>query len=315
MPPPAEPTLAAYPSPLLRYFAATRPAFLSVTFAACLLGLAVAALDGVALNPLAAFFTLFFALVAHAGANVLNDYYDALNGSDAANGERQFPFTGGSRFIQNGVLSLREAGGLGYGLLAVVIPAGLWLTAVTDKGLLLIGLAGLFIGWAYSAPPFKLMSRGLGEAAIACGWLLVVAGTDFVQRGAFSPLPLVAGVSYALHVASILYINQFPDYRADSAVGKRNWVVRLGPQRGRWGYVLIAAAAYLWLLAAVLAGWLPWTALAACAALLPWGKAARVLWQHAAQPAALLPALKATIGATMVHGLLLAAGLVAHRLL
>ena len=40
--PPLEPTLAALPNPLLRYFAATRPAFLSVTFVGCLLGLASA---------------------------------------------------------------------------------------------------------------------------------------------------------------------------------------------------------------------------------------------------------------------------------
>jgi 1,4-dihydroxy-2-naphthoate octaprenyltransferase len=314
MPPPAEPTLAAYPNQILRYFAATRPAFLSVTFAAALVGLATAFAEGIVLKPLVAFFTVLFALMAHAGANVLNDYYDALNGSDAANGDRQFPFTGGSRFIQNGVLSLRAARNFGYGLMAVVVPAGLWLTAVSDKGLILIGLAGLFIAWAYSAPPFQLMSRGLGEAAIACGWLLVVIGTDFVQRGAFSPLTLVAGLSYALHVANILYINQFPDYRADRAVGKRNWVVRLGPDRARWGYVVIAGLAYLWLLAAVAAGWLPWTALLALGGLLPAAKAARDLWRDATRPAALVPALKATIGAAMIHGVLLALGLAAARL-
>jgi 1,4-dihydroxy-2-naphthoate octaprenyltransferase len=311
---PPEPTLAAYPNPVLRLFAATRPAFLSVTFAAGVLGLATAFFDGITLKPLVAFFTVLFALVAHAGANVLNDYYDALNGSDAANGDRQFPFTGGSRFIQNGVLSLRAARLFGYGLMAVVIFAGLWLTAISDSGLILIGLAGLFIGWAYSAPPFQLMSRGLGEAAIACGWLLVVAGTDFVQRGAFSALTLVAGLSYAMHVANILYINQFPDYRADRAAGKRNWVVRLGPERARWGYPLIAAAAYLWLIAAVMAGWLPWPALLALAGLVPVAGATRQLWSNAAHPAALVPALKSTIGAAMIHAVLLAIGLSAAHL-
>ena len=120
---------------MLRYFAATRPAFLSVTFVGCLLGLATAAQRGHsprsgARPPL----TLFFALVAHAGANVINDYYDAMCGCDAANTERVFPFTGGSRFIQNGVLSLRAAGVFGYALLAAVIPAGLWLTAVSAPG-------------------------------------------------------------------------------------------------------------------------------------------------------------------------------------
>ncbi len=314
MPPPAEPTLAAYPNQALRYFGATRPAFLSVTFAAGLLGLATAFADGITLKPFVAFVTVLFALLAHAGANVLNDYYDALNGSDAANADRQFPFTGGSRFIQNGVLSLGAARLFGYGLMAVVVPAGLWLTAISDSGLILIGLAGLFIGWAYSAPPFQFMSRGLGEAAIACGWLLVVIGADFVQRGAFSPLTLTAGLSYALHVANILYINQFPDYRADRAAGKRNWVVRLGPARARWGYTLIAAVAYLWLIGAVALGALPWTALLALAGLIPVARATRELWSHAADPAALVPALKATIGAAMIHGVLLAIGLFVVRL-
>lgn len=314
MMPPMEPTLAAYPNPFLRYFAATRPPFLSVTFAACLVGLATAALDGVMLRPLAAFFTVFFALVAHAGINVLNDYYDALNGSDAINTERQFPFTGGSRFIQNGVLGLRAAGIYGYALLAAVIPAGLWLTWTSSGGLILIGLAGLFVGWAYSAPPLKFMSRGLGEAAVACGWLIVVIGSDYVQRGAFSALPFIAGLPYALHVANVLLINQFPDYKADAASGKRNWVVRLGPQRARFGYPLILGLAHCWLLGAVVLGALPWSALIALVALAPGLAASKGLLAHAAQPAQLVPAIRATIGAAMLHGILLATGLVAARL-
>ena len=133
MPQPLEPTLAALPNPALRYFVATRPAFLSVTFVGCLLGLASAAASGIRLDPALATLTLFFALVAHAGANVINDYYDALSGCDGANTERVFPFTGGSRFIQNGVLSLRATGVFGYALLAAVVPAGLYLTAVSDR--------------------------------------------------------------------------------------------------------------------------------------------------------------------------------------
>ncbi|MEZ5615287.1 MAG: prenyltransferase [Rhodocyclaceae bacterium] len=314
MPPSAEPTLAAFPNPILRYVAATRPAFLSVTFAACLVGLATAALDGAMLRPAAAFFTVFFALVAHAGINVLNDYYDALNGSDAANTERQFPFTGGSRFIQNGVIGQRAAGLFGYALLAAVVPAGLWLAWSSAGGLILIGLAGMFVGWAYSAPPFKLMSRGLGEFAVACGWLIVVVGADYVQRGAFSALPFVAGLPYALHVANVLFINQFPDYKADASAGKRNWVVRLGPRRARYGYPLVVGTAYGWLLGSVILGALPWTALVALVALAPALAATKGLLAHAAQPAQLVPAIRATIGAAMLHGILLAVGLAAARL-
>jgi 1,4-dihydroxy-2-naphthoate octaprenyltransferase len=306
MPKPMEPTLEALHNPFLRYFAASRPAFLSVTFVGCLLGFATAAFSGIPVGPTLATATLFFALMAHAGANVINDYYDALSGCDEANTERQFPFTGGSRFIQNGVLSLRATGIFGYALLAAVVPAGLWLTAVSASGLILIGLAGLVVGWAYSAPPLKLQSRGLGEFAITAGWLLVVVGSDFVQRHGFSFVPVAAGLGFALLVANVLYINQFPDVRADASAGKNTLVVRLGVAKARWGYVIIAALAYGWPLLMVLLGHLPAVALAA---LLPAGAsvaAARQLWSSAGQPAELTPALKLTILAASLHGLLLA---------
>ena len=68
-----EPTPAALQNPLLRIFLATRPAFLAVSLFACLIGLAGAHYSGVPVAPLSAAATLVFALVAHAGVNVLND--------------------------------------------------------------------------------------------------------------------------------------------------------------------------------------------------------------------------------------------------
>ena len=119
---PAEPTLALLPNPVLRYFLATRPPFLSVSFFAGLIGIAAAYCDGVALSPLTAAISVVFALVAHAAVNVLNDYYDELNGTDRLNTDRLFPFTGGSRFIQNGVISARATLIFGLALLIVTLP-------------------------------------------------------------------------------------------------------------------------------------------------------------------------------------------------
>lgn len=190
-----------------------------------------------------------------------------------------------------------------------MIPAGLWLTVHSAPGLIAIGMAGLFVGWAYSAPPFKLMCRGLGELAIVAGWLLVVLGSDFVQRGSFALAPLLAGLPYALLVAAILYINQFPDRRADASVGKRTLVVRLASRQARLGYLLLVGGAYLSLLLAILAGALPPFAAAGLLTLPLSLQAARLLLRHAEQPAALAPAIKLTIAATNLHGLLLAVGL------
>jgi 1,4-dihydroxy-2-naphthoate octaprenyltransferase len=305
----AEPTLAALRNPLLRYCLATRPPFLTVTLFACLIGLAGAYYTGAAINPATATATLLFALVAHAGVNVLNDYYDALNGTDAINTERVFPYTGGSRFIQNGVLTLRETGLFGMALFAIVVPAGLWLTSKSGAGLVLIGALGLFIGWAYSAPPLRLNSRGIGEPCVAAGFMLIAVGTDYVQRAEFSVFPVIAVAPYAVLVTNILYINQFPDLKTDAATGKHHWVVRLGAARARWGYLALAALAYSWLIGAVLTGSLPPLALAALIAAAPSVLAARILLRHAEQPQQLAPAIRATIGAAALHGAVLSAAL------
>jgi 1,4-dihydroxy-2-naphthoate octaprenyltransferase len=306
---PGEPSRASLANPVLRYLMATRPAFLSVTAVGVLIGLASAYASGAPFSALKATLTMIFALVAHAGANVINDYYDSVSGCDAANLERLFPFTGGSRIIQNGVLTQHEVKIFGYALIIAVIPPGLWLAAHSAPGLILIGAAGLCTAWAYSAPPFKLQARGLGEFGITAAWTLVVVGADFVQRGQFAFLPLAAGLGFALLVANVLYINQFPDLRADALSGKRTVVVRLGAANARWGYVTIGTLAYLWPLAMIFAGRLPTATLVSLLAALATLKATRVLWGAADRPKELAPALAMTIVAATVHGILMAAAL------
>lgn len=313
MSPMQEPTVAALPNPLLRYLLATRPAFLSMTAMAVVVGLAGAGASGVRLDPALAALTAIFAVVAHAGVNVLNDYYDGLSGCDDANGERLFPFTGGSRFVQNGVLSLAAVGRFGYALLATVVLAGLWLTAHSAPGLLAIGVAGLFVGWAYSVPPLALQARGLGEVAVVAALALVVVGADFVERRAFDFAPLAAGLGFALLLADVLYVAQFPDRRADVAAGKMTMVARLGAADARWGYALIALLGYGWALAMIASGRLPALALIALAPAVPSFLAMRELWANAERPQALGPAIKTTIAAALSHGALMAAALAFAR--
>lgn len=305
---PLEPTPAALANPVKRYLLATRPAFLTIALAGCLLGFATA-LEGAFSWPLA-LLTLLLAVATQAGVNVFNDYYDHLNGTDAVNVDRLFPFTGGSRFIQNGVMSPRQMLAYALILFAGVIAGGLWLIEVRGIGLFWIGLAGLLIGWAYSAPPLKLNSRGLGEICVAAGFLLIVGGADFVQRGGVSATPWLVGLPYALLVTNILYVNQFPDRAADLQAGKRHWVARLEPgvaARGYWLILGLAIVAQVWL---VLGDRLPAVTLVALLAVLPAVKAGRVLSAHAAEPLRLVPAVQMTIAAAHLQPVLLAAALV-----
>lgn len=306
-----EPSPAALRNPLKRYFLATRPAFLSVTALAALLGLAAAFYAGEPIHALRALLSVLLALLAHAGVNVLNDYYDALSGTDAANQERLFPFTGGSRFIQNGVLSQAQTARFGAALLAGVMLGGFALTPFVGAGLLGIGAAGLLIGWGYCAPPLNLAARGLGEWAVSAGFLLIVLGSAFVQSGQVSLAAWVAGVPYALLVANMLFINQFPDRAADAAARKRTLVVRLGAERSAPGYLYIAALAYGVLLAAVGLRALPGIALLALLAAPLTLRAGRTLLRHAARPALLGGAIRQTILAAHLFGILLVLGLIA----
>lgn len=287
----------------------TRPGFLSITAVACLLGVASAGTGDGQIDWLLALLTLMLALAAHAGANVLNDYHDALNGADAANQSGLFPFTGGSRLIQQGRVTPEQTGTLALWLLGGVALGGLMLAWVTGGGLLLLGLAGLTLGWAYSAPPFKLMSRGLGELAVALAWGLIVVGADQVQRRAWLPLPAVAALGFALLMANILLINGYPDAVSDAAVGKRTLVVRLGQRPAAGLYLLLALLAHGWLIGTVLLDWLPASALTGLISLPLSLAAGGLLWQRAGQPTRLQPAILLTICAGLFHGLGLAAGL------
>ncbi len=302
-----EPSRERLANPFARYLLATRPAFLSITIAGCLLGLATSVAGGAAFDLTRALVTLLLALLAHAGINVFNDYFDHLNGTDARNTQRIYPFTGGSRFIQNGVLTPRQILVFAVLLFAATIAGGLWLLSVAGAGLFWIGLAGLAIGWAYSAPPLQLNSRGVGELCVTAGFLLIVAGADYAQRGAFVPLPWLAGAPYALLVANILYINQFPDREADRASGKLHWVARLQPATAAWGYGLILLLAALALLGGILLGALPPAAAGALLAWIPAVVAWRQLLRFAATPERLAPAIKLTLTAAHLQPLVLAA--------
>jgi 1,4-dihydroxy-2-naphthoate octaprenyltransferase len=286
----------------------TRPAFLLLTVVACVLGTATASACGCGLDLPLALGATVLAVLAHAAGNVLNDLHDARNGADAANRGGIFPFTGGSRLIQNGVVSEHDTAELARALLVFLVPAGLLLAVKTGGGVILLGAVGLGLAWAYSAPPLKLMSRGLGELTVALAWFLVVVGADYVQRGQFFLIPASAALGFALMVAALLLINGFPDATADAHVGKRTLVVRLGPLPAAGLYLLLVVSAHLWLVVSV---WLlipPQPALWGLVSLPFSLLAAGLLLRRARQPQQLKPALALTVVATLLHGLGMAWG-------
>jgi 1,4-dihydroxy-2-naphthoate octaprenyltransferase len=111
-------------------------------------------------------------------------------------------------------------------------------------------LIGNLLGWVYSAPPFRLASRGLGEPAFTfiggflipgMGYLVMKGKLDLA--GTFILIPLLL---YGL--ASILSV-EIPDMDVDLLGDKRTWVVRKGRGFGfsLVGTCLFAATGYFFI--------------------------------------------------------------------
>ena len=306
----AEPTVEQFPNQFAAYFAATRPPFILATVMPIFLGLGYSIYDGHAINWVNAILTLLAGVLLHAAINVLNDYYDALNGTDDLNQERVFPFTGGSRFIQNEVLTRKQTLAYGLSLVLAVMLIGIYLISQTGITLFWLGLFGILLGWGYSAPPLNLNSRGFGELSVLIGFGLLPLGAYLVQTGELSLMLVLVSLPVALLTANLLYINQFPDRKADIQAHKLHWVARLSPNVARWGYVLIASLAWLALAILVITGVLPILALISALPAFLSIKAARILLRNAEMPQNLTPAIQMTILVMLAHGALLTLTLV-----
>lgn len=261
---PAEPTFATLggtaPSQLLRrHWLAMRPAFLTASIMPVVVGTAWGRAASGQLDLVAALLALSATALVHAGANVLNDVGDELGGSDRINTERIHPYTGGSRFIQNGVMSLAQMRRFGIGLVAAAMLLGALLAWLEGPIVVGLGLIGIVLGVAYSLPPLRLASRGIGEPTIAVGFgLLPVMGAAWLQSGVFDLAALWVAVPTAMWVTAILLINEVPDLRADALAGKRTWPVRCGVGGTRAIYLALQAIALAAVLAVVLRGQLHW---------------------------------------------------------
>ena len=135
------------------------------------------------------------------------------------------------------------------------IGLGLFLAAERGWGLLGIGAVGVVLSLAYSAPPLRLVHRGLGEPVTALGFGPVMAvGTYFACTGRWSWQPVLASLPVALLIALVLYVNQVPDRAGDAAAGKRTLIVRFSPAQVQTGYAVTVAAAFVCIVAEVVAG-------------------------------------------------------------
>ncbi|HET9110528.1 MAG TPA: 1,4-dihydroxy-2-naphthoate octaprenyltransferase, partial [Ktedonobacterales bacterium] len=204
------------------WFNTARPATLTAAVSPVLVGTAVAAWEGAFHLGLFAL-TLLAGVLLQAGVNYLNEYFDWKYGLDTAQS------LGSSTVIFRGEMTGAQVLGMGLGCFGVATTLGLWLIALIGPAILLFGVAALFIGYFYSARPFKFAARGLGDLMVylAMG-LLMVWGAYYVQIPRWSWAAFAASVPMGLLVVAILNMNNIRDYHDDLAVNKRTLPVRFG---------------------------------------------------------------------------------------
>jgi 1,4-dihydroxy-2-naphthoate octaprenyltransferase len=174
-----------------------------------------------------------------------NDYFDFA--ADQANATPT-RWSGGSRVLPAGELPRRVA--LIAALVLCAIALGATAVSVVHAGapplaaaLLVMAVA---LSWAYSAPPMRLHSRGLGEldaALVVSGLTPLIAFT--LQSGRLAWLPLLVVTPLCCLQFAMLLAIEFPDAAGDAAAGKHTLVVRHGAPWAARAYQASLLAVYL----------------------------------------------------------------------
>jgi 1,4-dihydroxy-2-naphthoate polyprenyltransferase len=297
-------------SPFWLALRTTRLPFLSATAVPVLLGIAVAASHG-AFTWWTALLTVIGGSFAHLAINVTNDVFDTLSGADDAN-PNPTQFSGGSRVAVYDLVSVRGLALVAAALYAVAAAIGLVLVAVTGSMTLLwIGVAGIALGLAYTAPPLKLVYRGLGELAVALGFgPIMLLGAYVVQTGSLALEPVVLSLVPGILISLILFVNEIPDRRGDAQAGKRTLPVRFSPGAVRTAYLVGAMAAFAVIAAGVIGGLLPWPTLIALAAVPLVFRVHDGLKVHYDSPYTLMAVMGTNVNLNLVVGGLLLIGYV-----
>ena len=287
----------------------TRLPFVTAVVVPVLLGAAIAWSER-AIHGGPFLLTLVGAVCINLGLNMSNDYFDHLSGIDGIKREIT-PFSGGSRTIQDGVLTAKQMllGSILFYLVGIVI--GLYLAATRGLMVLRLGMAGMFLAFFHNAPPFRLyhLAPGLGELAVGIGFgPVVVLGSYYVQAQRLSYEALWASIPVGLLIAAVLSVNELPDFEADRVVGRKTFAAVLGRERGAWVYVALLLGAYVSILTGIALRVLPYpTLLALLTAPLAY-RSARTAVRFHSDTAKLVPAMAGTVQLHALTGLALCVG-------
>lgn len=226
---------------------ASRPRTLTAAIVPVVVGTAVAVRDR-AFNPWVALAALFSAVMIQIGTNLANDLFDFKKGADT------HTRLGPTRVTSAGLLTPGEVEIGMWVVFGLAAASGLYVVVVGGWPILVIGVASILAGIAYTAGPFPLGYNGLGDLAVFIFFgLVAVMGTYYAQARAMTLDAGLAAVPVGVLTTAILVVNNVRDADTDREAGKRTVAVLLGRGAARAEYAVLLALAYaiplaLWLL-------------------------------------------------------------------
>ncbi len=176
---------------------------------------------------------------------LVNEYYDYE--TDVINKDFH-KLSGGSRVLPMGLIPRRQSIVIAYVLMSIAVIIGLVLNFYYKTGPLTIplGTLAIFIGYFYTARPFRFSYLGLGEIAIwfTCGWLANMTGY-YLQTGHLSSVTTLISFPGATSVFLVILMNELPDINSDRLSGKNNLAVRLGREKAGVLYAVLLVLSFL----------------------------------------------------------------------
>jgi 1,4-dihydroxy-2-naphthoate octaprenyltransferase len=234
-----------------------RPNFLILSAILGLLGSSIAWYEhqefGGPFNLGYAFLATFGLIIAHAGVNIFNDYFDSRSTLDTKT--QRTPFSGGSGAIQSGLISEKGALWTGIATLIIIIPIGIFFTITVGWHLLpLLAIAILCI--ILYTPLILRMGYPEWSAGLGLG-VLPVLGAYFVQTGNYSIGAVLASIPSGILVHNLLLLNEFPDAEYDSTVKRRTLPITVGKKNAAIFYSVLNIIVYLWIIGTVIWHYVP----------------------------------------------------------
>lgn len=223
--------VAVPPSGWRVWWTATRPRTLSISATPVLVGTALALAEGAAPAWFAMLAALCCALLIQVGTNLHNDAADFERGTDRP--DRIGPL----RVTAAGWASpaaVRRAAVISF---ALALALGIHLVIVGGWPILIAGIASLLAGWSYSGGRHPISHTPLGELFVLVFFgLVAVAGSHWLQLGAWSANAWLAGIVVGTPAAAVLLVNNYRDLEADLRSGRRTLAAVMGRERSRLVY-------------------------------------------------------------------------------